>query len=481
MRKGLPAFSVIGLPGAAVREARERVHAAILNSGFEFPARRVTANLAPADMPKGGPGLDLALACAILAATGQLPRERLDSHALLGELALDGRLAAAQGTVAVAHAARAAGLQTLVLAGPAAAEARLVEGIEVAAVDGLASAVRVLRGGRPDRVAAAAPSDGHAPPPRAPDLADVLGQHDAVRALVIAAAGGHNLLLTGPPGTGKTMLAWRAAGLLPPLSAEEALEVTRIASLAGQRPRGLAGARPFRAPHHGATAAALVGAARDRSLGEVVLAHNGVLFLDELSEFRRSALEALRQPLEEGRIALSLAGHRATYPARFVLLAATNPCPCGYAGEQARCTCTGAALARHARHLSGPLLDRIDMLARLRLDALDAAPLTTSARARERVVEARERQLRRLREEPVAVNAHMDVGMLRRHAQLDAGCEQLLRRAAAEGLLSMRGRHRAQRVARTIADLAGRERVGVADVRAALALRPETIVRGRPR
>jgi magnesium chelatase family protein len=478
VRAGLPAFTVIGLADAAVREARERVRAAILNCGFEFPARRITANLAPADVPKAGPGLDLALACAVLGATGQIPRDRLQSHALLGELALDGSIRPAPATLAVAHAARRAGLGTLALAGPRAHEALLVEGLEVAVVERLDSAVRVLSGGPGDPLPAAPDRSRRAAEEASAlvDLEEVRGQHHAVRSLVIAAAGGHNLLLSGAPGTGKTMLAQRLPSILPPLSAAEAIEVTLIEGLARARAQGLAERRPFRAPHHTVTAAGLIGGARGGCVGEAVLAHNGVLFLDELSEFARATLEALRQPLEEGRVAIARASHSAVYPARFMLLAATNPCPCGYAGEGDRCHCSEAELARHRRRLSGPLLDRIDLLAGLARAGSAEAParaLTSSRRARERVMQARERQSARLAGPGPRLNAHVDMRSLQPHVQLDQRGDALLRAAGALGLLSARGQHRVLRVARTIADLHGSERVRAVDVGAALALRPE--------
>jgi magnesium chelatase family protein len=480
VRAGLPAFTIVGLADTAVREARERVRTAILNSGFEFPGRRITANLAPGDVPKAGPGLDLALACAVLAASGQLPTERLDTHALFGELALSGELRACDGILAVAHAARELGLKTLVLAPCGAPEARLVEGLDVAVAERLSSAVRVLRGGGGDRSRVPAPIA-----PRCdaslPDLADVHGQHHAIRALVIAAAGGHNCLLSGPPGTGKTMLAQRLPSILPPLSGREALEVTRIRSILGSAPRELARRRPFRAPHHSITTAGLVGGGQRRWVGEVVLAHNGVLFLDELSEFARATLEALRQPLEEGRIAIARARHAAVYPTRFMLVAATNPCPCGYAGDGDRCGCTETDLARHRRRLSGPLLDRIDLFLPLEREAsvvLGDAPLTSSASARERVMQARERQGARLAAEAIALNAHMDVSMLGRHVRLDAKSAAMMLSAREQGLLSARGHDRVLRVARTIADLNGRARVRSRDVGAALALRPQAALGG---
>ena len=481
VRRGLPAFTIVGLADAAVRESRERVRAAILNSGLRFPAERITANFAPGDVRKAGPTLDLALACAVLAASGQLPRERLDDHVLFGELALDGGVRPSRGALAVAQATRRTGLGTLILAGARAGEAQLIDGLRVVAAERLSSAVRVLDGGPGDSPPALpqAPRTTRARP--GPELADVRGQDQAVRALLIAAAGAHNCLFSGAPGTGKTMLAQRLGPILPPLSRTEAIEVTQIHSMAGTCDGGLASERPLRAPHHTITPAGLVGGAARGAIGEVALAHNGVLFLDELAEFSRPALEALRQPLEDGRVAIVRARLSAVYPARFMLLAATNPCPCGYAGVGERCRCSETELARHRRRLSGPLLDRIDLLAQFDHRGardLRAPAAMTSSQAREQVMAARERQARRLGDEPVSVNARMDARMLARYAKLPERAERMLGEGRERGLLSARGQDRVLRVARTIADLAGSERLRTSDLGEAMAMRGETTVNG---
>lgn len=483
IRPGLPAFTIVGLADAAVREARDRVHAAVLNCGYEFPARRITANLAPADVPKAGPGLDLALACAVLAASGQIPADLLDSHVLFGELSLDGEVRASHGTLAVAEATMKAGLAML-LVGPARArEAMLVDGLAVAVVQRLTSAVRVLCGGEPDPLPKPALPAQKKPAPQRPDLGEVRGQHDAVQSLIVAAAGGHNCLLSGPPGVGKTMLAQRLPSILPPLSRSEAIELTRIHSVIGDVPaEALMRERPFRAPHHSVTMAGLIGGAKRGWVGEVVLAHNGVLFLDELSEFARPALEALRQPLEDGRVALVRANHSAVYPSRFMLVAATNPCPCGYAGEGNRCMCSETDIARQRRRLGGPLLDRIDLLIgmeRSSVGELAAGPCVTSAHARERVMCARERQATRMRGEGVWLNAQLDMHTLREHARLNDRAERMLSEAHGRGVLSARGQHRVLRVARTLADLGGSDRVRSRDVGVALSLRAGVITSSR--
>jgi magnesium chelatase family protein len=477
IRQGLPSFVIVGLGDAAVREARERVRAALLNSGFEFPLRRIIANLAPAHLRKNGSGFDLAIACGVLAASGQVPAEALARRAVFGELSLTGELRGCRGTLAVAEATRRAGLHGIVVARDRAREAALVDDLEVAGVDALRGVADLLGGGEPPPLPPAT-VDGSADSAAGAagiDLADVRGHAGPIEALRVAAAGGHNLLMRGSPGTGKTMLARRLPSILPPLERAEAIEVTRIHSVAGiHRGGGLVVERPFRAPHHTVSAAGLVGGGSWPAPGEASLAHHGVLFLDELSEFSRGALEALRQPLEDGHVAIIRGQQTAVFPTRFMLVAATNPCPCGFASEEGRCRCSESEMQRHLRRLSGPLMDRIDVVVTVHRPparALGAPPVITSAAVRDQVAAARERQAARLAGTPAACNAHMDAAMVRRFAGLDDDGRAVLDMAYAKEQLSARGHDRVLKVARTVADLEASDRIQAEHVHRALALR----------
>ncbi|GMV27916.1 MAG: magnesium chelatase [Rhodanobacteraceae bacterium] len=457
---GLPGTAIVGLPETAVKEARDRVRVAILNAKLDYPARRVTVNLAPADLPKDGGRFDLPIALGIVAANGGLPRNALAGHEFVGELALSGELRPVQGVLPAVLQATRAGRRVIVPRGNG-AEAALVAGADVRVADSLLDVCAHLAGR--GELAVADVSAAPAVPVEAEslDLADVRGQPAARRALEIAAAGCHNLLLCGVPGTGKTMLASRLPGILPPLEEHEALELAAIRSVAGHDNDVRAWKkRAFRHPHHSASAAALVGGGSIPRPGEISLAHHGVLFLDELPEFDRHVLEVLREPLESGRIAISRAARQVEFPARFQLVAAMNPCPCGYAGDpSARCRCTPDAIARYRSRLSGPLLDRIDLkldVPRLpHTDLREANGGEASVLVRQRVVAARERQLARAGR-PNAWLANRD---LERDCVLRPHDQALLDRAVDRLGLSARAYHRILRVARTIADLAGSERI----------------------
>jgi len=470
---GLPGFAIVGLPEKAVQESKDRVRGALVNAGFDVPQRKVTVNLAPADLPKEGGRFDLPIALGILVASGQVDGTRLGAHEFVGELALSGALRPIRGALPVALAARAAD-RALVLPWANAPEAALVRGLEVLPAEHLLDVCAHLNGAAIIGGYAATASD--TPAAHYPDLADVRGQAHAKRALEVAAAGGHSLLLIGPPGTGKSMLAARLPGLLPPLGENEALETAAIVSLAegaidAQRFR----VRPFRAPHHTASGVALVGGGGVPRPGEISLAHHGVLFLDELPEFDRRVLEALREPLETGRILVSRAARRAEFPARFQLVAAMNPCPCGYNGDPraASCNCTPDQVARYRGRVSGPLLDRIDI--QIEVPAVPAALLEgprepgseTSAAVRDRVARAIARQQAR----QGVPNALLAGEALERHCVTDGAARALLGQALERLRLSARAYHRVLRLARTIADLAGAEPLSAAHVAEAIGYR----------
>jgi magnesium chelatase family protein len=455
----LPRIDVVGLPEAAVRESAARVRAAIVATGRRFPDRRVTVNLAPAELRKTGAGLDLPIAVGILAADGAVEPARLENLGLFGELALDGRLRPVRGALALCLAARDSGCRRVVVPHANQAEAALAPGLEVLAAKDLASVIAHLVAGHP--LAVARPG----PPPELPpcaDLAEVRGQERAKRALILAAAGGHALLLQGAPGCGKTMLARRLPGLLPPLALEEALEVTRIHGAAGQLPVGaaLVGARPFRAPHHTASTAGLLGGGQPPRPGEISLAHRGVLFLDELPEFDRRSLEALRQVLEERRVVIARARMTCTFPAHFQLVAAANPCPCGWRGTPRRdCRCDDAAVARYGRRVSGPLLDRIDLhvgVQPVTWRELERAPTGDSSEGlRVQVQAAQVRQ----RARAGTLNAALPDRDLDALVDATPDARALLGRAVDTLMLSARAARRVLKVARTVADLEEEPRV----------------------
>ncbi len=475
---GLPAFSTVGLPEGAVKESKERVKAAIKNSGYPFPSDRITVNLAPADVKKEGSAFDLPIALGILAATGVLaPHSHVD-YLFLGELSLDGGIRPVKGVLPIAVKAKEEAVRGIFVPKANAPEAAVVQGIPIFAASSLCDVVDHLTGSaeiNPFEV------DLHQifhPPVYEEDFLDVLGQESAKRALEIAAAGGHNLVMIGPPGSGKTMLAKRLPSILPPLTFTEALETSKIYSVMGLMPEGegLITQRPFRSPHHTISDAGLIGGGQNPRPGEVSLANNGVLFLDELPEFRKNVLEVLRQPMEDGKVTISRASARITYPARFMLVAAMNPCPCGFLGDQKRqCRCSIQQIHRYRAKISGPLMDRIDI--HLEVPAVPYRDLAGQSRGastqdmRARVMEARKRQGRRFKGRPFKSNAGMRSSDLKKYCPVDEASSRLLERAVDKLGLSARAHARILKVARTIADLEGSEAITSAHIAEAIQYR----------
>ena len=476
--RGLPSFVIVGLPDAAVQESRERVQAAVKNAGFYFPAQRVTVNLAPAAIRKEGPAYDLPIAVGVLIAAGQLLPETVEGTFIVGELSLDGSVRHVRGILPMAALAREQGYKHIIVPVEDAREAALVPHVEVIPVNDLASLVNHLNGSQPIPPAVVSVEETPALSPSVNDFREVKGQEHIKRALEIAAAGNHNVIMIGPPGAGKTLLARALPSILPPLTIDEALDVSRIYSVADQLPDDLplVRHRPFRAPHHTISHAGLVGGGNWPRPGEISLAHRGVLFLDELPEFGQRALETLRQPLEDKIITISRAQGSLTFPANFMLVAAMNPCPCGYWGDSVKeCTCAPAVVTRYQKRISGPLLDRIDIHVEVpRVDHMkltDARLGEDSAAIRARVDTARQIQRRRFGSD-AAANADMRPADVRMHCKLDDAGMSLVRAAMAQLQLSARAFHRILKLARTIADLAGSENIQPAHVAEAIQYRP---------